>query len=270
MRKALLSGFIFISALLYFAPVLLTLTGSLMTGAEIGEIYESRHMMLRLIPRRITLEQYYSVLVASGEYVALFFRSLLLCSVITLLTVLVSTVSAYLFAKISFFGRDALFFVYIVVMLMPFQVTLLPNYILSKWLNIYDTWWSLVIPAVFSPLSVFLLRQFIINITDETLESAVLDTASPVVVLKNIVIPAIWPGILALVALQFAESWNMVEQPMILLETPAKYPLSLALNELIAADLSFAFAGAVIYMAPIVILFGLFKEELFDLRIEIR
>jgi multiple sugar transport system permease protein len=148
-------------------------------------------------------------------------------------------------------------------MMMPFQVTLLPNYIQARFLGIYDTYWAIILPGVFAPFGVFLLRQFMRYIPDEFIEAVSLESQSVADILRIAIIPALKPGIIALAVLSFAESWNMVEQPLVLMEDSLRYPLSIALNSIIERSTNVAFAGSVIFMIPIVILYCYFDEHIF-------
>ena len=93
-------------------------------------------------------------------------------------TIMISIMAAYVFSKVEFWGRDFLFYLYIIVMMMPFQVTLLPQYIVSKKLEIYDTHLSLILPGIFAPFAVFLLTQVMKSVDNENIEGARLDTGS--------------------------------------------------------------------------------------------
>lgn len=264
MRRTIKYLLISILTLIFITPVLATLTNSFMTGTEISQNYliidENRGSIIAFIPSRVTLNQYYTVLVEKYRYINMFWNSVKLSISITLLHIIVSIITAYVFAKVEFKGRDSLFFIYIVVMMMPFQVTLLPNYIQARTLNILNTYWAIICPGVFAPFGVFLLRQFMKYIPAQMIEAVSLESNRIMDILITAVIPYIKPGIIALLVLSFAENWNMVEQPLVLLDDRLKYPLSLALNSIIKKSSEVAFAGSVIYMIPIVILYFYFEE----------
>lgn len=251
-----------VGAMTFLFPVAMTMAASLMTGSEVTSLFSEQRVALRFLPIRASLSQYVHLLLETSEFLGSFWNSVLLAGGITLGAIAISLITAYFFAKARFPGRDALFFIYIIVMIMPFQVTLLPNYMFAKWTGLYNTRWALILPAWFSPQGTFLLKQFIMSLPDEIMEAAVLETNSVIAILTRIVAPAIWPGIMALMLITFAESWNMVEQPLILLESTSKYPLSLILGSLQGDDLTIVFAGSVLYMVPVVILYTAFHEQL--------
>ncbi|MEF9895210.1 MAG: carbohydrate ABC transporter permease [Clostridia bacterium] len=264
MKKALRMALLIVLAAVFLSPVVITLTGSFMGQAELGQVFSGKTASLRLIPRKATLNGYCELLFAGGKYLGMFWNSVLLAAAISLGSTVVGLVVGYVLAKRKFRGRDALRFLYIVMMMMPFQVTLLPNYIMLKQMSLYNTNWALILPGVFAPFGVFLMSQFIRSMSDEMIEAATLETNSPIKVLAHIVAPMVYPGLLALFLLSFADAWNMVEQPLILLQDTWKYPLSLALNNMREGDMSISFAGAVLYMLPVVFLYRIFEEELIE------
>ncbi len=247
-------------------PVLVTFTNSFMTGTEISQSYvnidEKSGSTITIIPAKVTLNQYYILLIEKYRYINMFWNSVKLSVSITFLHVIISIITAYAFAKLEFKGRDLIFFIYIVVMMMPFQVTLLPNYIQARNLKILNTYWAIICPGVFAPFGVFLLRQFMKYVPDQMIEAVTLESSSVKDVLFTAIIPNVKPGIIALIVLSFAENWNMVEQPLILLDDQLKYPLSLALNSIVERSVDIAFAGSVLYMIPIIIMYFYFEEHI--------
>jgi len=251
----------------FLLPVVATITNSFMTGTEIRALYspdsdskDKEKSGITLIPGKLALDQYYDLLLDNYEYINKFWNSVKLSVSITLLHVILSIITAFVFAKLEFKGRDTIFFFFIVVMMMPFQVTLLPNYIQAKFLHTYNTYFAIILPGIFAPFGVFLLRQFMKYIPDEFMEAVALESNSVWDTLRIGIIPAVKPGIIALIVLTFAENWNMVEQPLVLLEDNLKYPLSVSLNSIIGASSNIAFAGSVVYMIPIIILYFYFEE----------
>lgn len=175
----------------------------------------------------------------------------------------VSVFAAYVFAKVRFRGRDFIFYFYIIVMMMPFQVTLLPQYIISKTFSIYDTPLALILPGVFSPFTVFLLTQIMKSMPDDMIEAARLDTSSTLVIVTRIIIPAIKPGIICAFVLAFAEQWNAVAEPLVLMETHEKFPLAVFLNQVSANDALALTAVALFAVIPF-LLFSLFEAQVIE------
>lgn len=243
MKKKIGTGILVLMALLYLAPVFFTLIKSL--GYE-----ESR----------LTLRQYLEFLTTNYTAMHYFWNSALYATVITVLCLVISFPLGFLFAKVRFKGRDTLFFIYVLVMLLPFQATLLPNYIGLREMGLLETRAALILPMLFSPFAVFLLRQFMVGIPQEQLEYTMLETGSVLRMLIHVVLPQTKDALLALAILIFCENWNMVEQVVIFLPEQAElWPLSVMLTKL-PEDV--VYAGAVIYMYPVLILFLCFRNTL--------
>ena len=192
-------------------------------------------------------------------YLRLFCNSLLIAAVGALGNVVVSVLAAYVFAKVKFYGSGVLFFVYIVVMMMPFQVTLLPQYIVSRDWGIYDTPAALILPGVFSAFGTFILTQILKTQPDEMIEAAKLETGSTLLLLWHVIIPNLRGGIVCLFVLQFTELWNMVAEPLVLMETELKLPLAAMLTY---RDEPVALSATVVFLVLPLMLYLLFSDVL--------
>lgn len=255
-------------ALLFLLPLLLTVSNSFMSEGEIinnygtilsGEegvqVAADGYANLKLIPDMVTVRQYYRVLIKESQYLFMFWNSVFLVGAIMLGQILVASLAAFAFAKIEFRWRDQLFFVYILVMLMPYQVTLVPNYLVADWLQLIDKAGSIIFPGIFSAFGVFLLRQFMVSIPKQYIEAARIDGAGYFTIFWRIVLPMSRNAIAALAILVFMDNWNMVEQPLIFLQSAFKQPLSLFLAQVNLKDMGIAFAAATIYMIPALLIF---------------
>jgi multiple sugar transport system permease protein len=207
-----------------------------------------------------SLGQYGELLITDYTFLKYFWNSTFYSLGITAVSIILSFPTGFLFAKVRFPKRDALFFVYVIVMMLPFQATLLPNYIQLRDFGLLDTPLALVLPLAFSPFAVFLFRQFIKSVPTEFLESALLDTSSAVKILMYVVLPQIRSATAALAVLVFCESWNMVEPVLIFAaQNPDIHPLSVRLSDL---PQPVSFSAAMVYMIPVLFLFLIFKEAL--------
>ena len=148
-----------------------------------------------------------------------------------------------------------LFFFYIILMLMPFQVTLVPNYLVAEWTHLLNTRWSIILPGIFAPFSVFLLTKFMRRIPVSLIEAAKLDGAGEWKIFSRICIPMCHSALYSIVILVFIDYWNMVEQPIVLLSDAEKQPLSVFLSQINSGEVGLAFAVATIYMVPTLLLF---------------
>ncbi|MBO7743017.1 carbohydrate ABC transporter permease [Paenibacillus sp. MWE-103] len=261
-------------ALLMLFPVVLTCADSFMSGMEIGIDYgsvgqteagqpgrEARFANVKLVPDQASLEHYRKLLIDTPDYLKLFWNSAGLVAPIIAGQTAAAACAAYALAKLRFRGRESLFLAYLLTMLMPFQVTLVPNYIMADQLGLMNSRGAIILPGIFAAFGVFMLRQFMLHIPYAYIEAAKIDGAGHVRIFGSIILPMVKPGIAALVILLFVDYWNMVEQPLVFLQDPFKQPLSVFLAQL-SADKGIAFAASVVYMAPMVLLF-LYAETYF-------
>ncbi len=230
-------------SLLFVFPVVMTLINSLRYGESV-----------------ITLRQYWELFVTNFTYLDYFWNSVIYASLTTAVCIIISLPLGFVFAKIPFKGRDTIFFIFILVMMLPFQATMLPNYIQLRDFHMLNTPMALTIPMMFTPFAAFLFRQFIKNVPNELIDCTALETSSVIKTFRYAIIPQIKPAIVSVAILIFCESWNMVDQAIIFsMENDDILPLSVMLSE-IPADVSYA--GGAVYMLPIIMLFVLFRETL--------
>ena len=254
-------------AVAFLLPTVLTFTNSFMTQSGIaanygkvfssvsGNAYISETVNLKFIPDKVSLSQYITVLFKSPDYLLKFWNSVILVVPIVVLQVGVASITAYGFTRWRGKVRSFLFFFYVILMLMPYQVTLVPNYLVSQWLGILNTRWAIIFPGMFAPFSVFLLTKFMRRIPASLIEAAKLDGSSEWQIFKDICLPQCRSALYSIAILVFIDYWNMVEQPIILLEDASKHPLSVYLSTINANEVGLAFAIATIYMVPCILLF---------------
>ena len=261
-------------AILFLMPIILTITNSFMsaseinanygsifaTGAKGGKVFVSKAVNLKLIPDMITFAQYYTVLFKSPEYLFKFWNSVIYVGPIVAVQLIIATFAAYGFSRYDGKAKKAIFFSYIIVMLMPYQVTLVPNFLVSKALGIYGTRWAILLPGFFSPFAVYLLTKFMKRIPTEVIEAGTIDGASEWMIFSRICLPLCKGGIASIAILIFFDYWNMVEQPLILLPDSDMHPLSVFLSRINTGEISLAFVVAVIYLIPPLLIF-LYGED---------
>ena len=160
--------------------------------------------------------------------------------------------------------REIIFFLYIILMLMPYQVTLVPNYLVSNWLHILDTYWAIWLPGIFSPFAVYLLTKYMRRIPVSLIEAAKIDGAGEWQIFRKICYPLCKGCMCSVAILIFIDYWNMVEQPLILLSNAEKHPLSVFLSKINEGEVGLAFAVATIYMIPSLLVFFYGEEYLVE------
>lgn len=266
-----------IFAILFLLPTVLTITNSFMSESEIkanygviydsndsGSSYISEKVNLKFIPDKVTFSQYITALIKSPDYLLKFWNSAILVVPIVLLQVAIAALAAYSFTRYRGKAKSFLFFFYVILMLMPYQVTLVPNYLVSDWLGILNTRWAIILPGAFAPFSVFLLTKFMRRIPTSLIEAAKLDGAGEWQIFSKICLPQCRSALYSIAILVFIDYWNMVEQPLILLPDSTMQPLSVFLSQINAGEIGLAFAVAVIYMVPSLLLFLHGEEALVE------
>ncbi|MEG1458373.1 MAG: carbohydrate ABC transporter permease, partial [Acetivibrio sp.] len=201
-RTLIAAGF----AVLFLMPTILTMANSFMSATEIkanyGAIldnasdkkdgkktYISEKVNLKFIPDMVSFSQYITVLFKSPEYLLKFWNSVILVAPIVIFQLLIASGAAYSFTRFRGRLKEIIFFVYIILMLMPYQVTLVPNFLVSKWLGIIDTRWAILLPGFFAPFSVFLLTKFMRRIPASLIESAEIDGAGEWQIFSKVCVP---------------------------------------------------------------------------------
>ncbi|MGG4106378.1 carbohydrate ABC transporter permease [Paenibacillus lautus] len=273
--KLVLTLLLGLLAVVMLVPILLTYTNSLMTEQEIGRNYDLLGQMidvakggkdafvnLKIIPDWLSFGQYAEVLVLTTKFLRMFWNSVALVVPIVAGQAVVASLAAYAFAKLRFIGRDKLFMLYLMTMLMPFQVTLVPNYIVIDKLGLMNHTAAIILPGIFGAFGVFMMRQFMAHIPGAYSEAAMMDGGGAWVIFWRIILPLAKPGLAALTVLLFVDYWNMIEQPLIFLQDSYKQPLSLYLAQINKDALGIGFAASALYMAPMILLF-LYAESYF-------
>jgi multiple sugar transport system permease protein len=259
-----------ILALISILPLLLAFVNSFMSESEITAHYGTitalnkakdnvselkGYASIKLIPDVVTLRQYYEILIKKPQYLLMFWNSVKIVVPVILGQLVSASMAAYAFAKLKFRGKNIIISIYIIVMMMPFQVTLVPNYLVADKLGLIGDYSSIILPGIFSAFGVFLLKQHIEEIPHSYIEAARVDGANQWDTFRLVIIPMSKTGLWALVILLFIDYWNMVEQPLIFLKEAIKMPLSIFLSNINDGERGVAFASSTLYMLPMVLIF---------------
>lgn len=217
-----------------------------------------------LRPEGITFHSYYNVFLGQSQYLLRFWQSLLMCVCIAGGQLFVSVLAGYGFAKCQFKGRDTLFYVLMILMILPVQVTLVPNYLMLDKLKLLNSYAALILPAIFAPLGTFILRQSFRSISDSVIDAAKLDGCGIPKLLTRIAVPMNLSGLVCVLLLSFLDAWNMVEQPIAYLKEFERYPISVALAYVPPADNAIQLVCCVLVILPPLFLFACFNRELVE------
>lgn len=250
-------------------PALFILLGSLMGEAELagnlaGILDKSidSYVSWSLLPKEGSVESYRQLMLFEPGFFVLFWNTVKICAGVIIGQLLIAVPAAWGFAMYDFPLKKMLFMLYIIFMMLPFQVLMLPEYMVLSRLRLIDTLWAVILPGAFSTFPVFIIYNFFKGIPEQEIEAARLDGAGEFRIFLSIGIPAGRSGIAAAMILQFLEYWNIVEQPMIFLDSEEKLPLSLYLPHISMENAGIAFAAAFLSLIPSVLIFRLGQESL--------
>ena len=238
-------------AVLTLAPLAWMVSASFMPAGEAAAFPP------RLLPSDPTLEHYRDLFTRLdvGRYAL---NSALLATVVTALSTFVNAAAGYAFAKFRFRGRDPLFRMLLAALVVPAQVAMLPLFLLLKELGLINTYAGIVVPGIASVFGIFLVRQFATSLPDDLLDAARVDGASEAWVFFRVVLPLLKPVLVTLALFTFMGVWNDFMWPLIVLTDDSLYTLPVALANLLgehAQDPELMMAGAVLTVAPVLILF---------------
>lgn len=257
------AGFLPLVALtaLTVAPLLFLLSGSIMGEMELRECLGSvswgteGFAAWHLLPLYPTLRHLVELMLDSPEFFQMFWNTVKITVGILLGQLIVGVPAAWGLARYPFPGRRAVYFLYVVLMVMPFQVTMLSQYLVLRQLSLLDTLWAIILPGMFSTFSVFIMYRFFEGIPEPLLEAARMDGAGEFLIFWKIGIPLGANGILSAMTLQFLECWGMIEQPMTYLRDKSLWPLSLYLPEIGPEQAGFAFCASLVALLPALLVF---------------
>lgn len=264
---------ILLFALVTIIPICFLIAGSLMGEDELilklGAILESGdcYAELALLPTYPTIKAYIEILLDTQEFFVMFWNSVKITTGILAGQLIFGTLAAWGFAKWDFPMRKALLWLYIMLMLMPFQVLMLSDYLVLKQLNLLNNHWGLIFQCGFSTFPVFIMYRFFCGIPDELIEAAKLDGANAMKLFYYIGLPLGKSGVFSALILGLLESWSMIEQPMTFLKTKSLWPLSILLPEIRTGSIGFAFGVSVLTFIPALLVF-LFGQEYLEQGIE--
>ncbi len=254
---------------IFFAfPIFLNLVGSFISkdviqeaffDLEIGKFVDFNDFIGAL-----SLEQYKIILFMTPNYLLRFWNSVFLVSPIVFFQLIIALFTAYGFCRVKGKLSAILFFLYIVLMMMPYQVTVIPNYIAMKELHLTETNWSIWLPGIFSPFSVYLLTKYMKRIPKDLFDAARVDGAGEIRIAVSLVFPICKGHIVACGLLVLFDYWNMVELPLVMFSDAFDYPLSVYLSKVQEKEAGLSFAAAIIYLIPVLLVFLAGEEELVE------
>lgn len=211
----------------------------------------------RFIPDEFTFVQY-ERLFERMSIARNFINSLVLSILVTLISLTLNSMAGFAFAKYRFRGKDKLFNLLLSSMIIPAQVTMLPLFLMLKWMGFINTYMAIIIPGLANIFGIFLIRQYCISIPDSIIEAARIDGANDFLIYRKIILPLLTPALATLAIFTFLGTWNDFLWPLIVMTDDTMYTLPVALANLMlehTKNPELMMAGSVITILPVIIIF---------------
>lgn len=273
LQRGVSASLLLLPGILVVLPVVLLVTGSAMDQYELEELLKPifrekgageafQFITWRLVPDFPSFANYGKLLFLSPQFFVLFWNSVKMVLLILAGQLLIGVPAAWAFAAYQNRFGKLLFTLYVVLMLLPFQVTMLSSYLVLNGFSLLNTHTAVILPAVFSTFPVFLCYGGFRGIPMQLFEAARVDGATEMFIFFKIGLPLGKSGILSALVLGFLEYWNMMEQPMAFLDDKSLWPLSLYLPEITWERAGFAFCASIITLIPAAFVFVLGQDYL--------
>lgn len=238
-------------ALVFAVPLMWLLLSSFMTNAQINKFPPT------IIPDSLHLDGYRYVL-HNALFPRWFLNSTIVALVVVLGNLVFGTLAGYAFARMRFFGSKTVLTLMLGTLVIPFQITMIPSFLLLKWLGLIDTLGAIIVPSLVTPFAVFLLRQFFLSLPREIEEAAWIDGCSRLRTLWTIVVPLARPALGTVAVLTFLVTWNDLAWPLIVINSDHNYTLQLGLTTFQGqhrTEWAAVMAGNMITVLPVVVAF---------------
>lgn len=261
-------GFIF-SRVIIYSILLLGCTFTLMpflwmVSTSFKSATEIVKLPPTLIPEKITLQSYQTIFNDPRVPLARFYlNSIIVTASVVLMVLFTSSLAGYVFAKYQFFGKNVVFTLLLASMMIPFQVMMIPLYLILVRLKITDSLLGLIVPGATSAFGIFLMRQFIESIPSELIDAARIDGASEFGIYSRIILPQMSAALATLGIFQFMGTWNDYLWPLIVITTTEKRTLPIMLtwyNSQHGARFDLTMAASVLVVLPVLVVYFLFQR----------
>jgi multiple sugar transport system permease protein len=249
--------FVFIGAGIMFTPYLWMILSSLKSNMEILS------GSTNIFPEKITLDGYKTVF-QDAPFIRWLINSLITSTFITLATVLTSALAGYIFGKFKFKGQKLSFLLILATMMVPFQVLMIPRYLIVSDLGLINNLMALIVPNLISGFGIFLIKQFVESIPNDLIEAARIDGAGEFRTFWSLILPQIKPALSAVGIFTFMGAWNDYLWPLIVLNDLNKMTVPLALvffNGQHLVNYNVVLSAGVLIMIPVVIVFLIFQRQ---------
>jgi len=250
-KRTLVYAFLIVGLIITLMPFFWMLSTSLKVKSGIFS------MPPQWIPKEITFSHYIK-LFTQANFFRFFLNSFIIAISVTVSSTFINSLAGFAFAKYRFPGRDHIFAILVIALMVPPQVTMIPNFLILKKLGMINSYLGLIVPATASVFAIFLIRQFVYAIPNSLIESARIDGCSEFGIYWRIILPLCKPVLATLAILTFMSSWNSFLWPLVIMIREDMYTLPVALANLngqYTTEYGLLMAGAVVVVIPVIIVF---------------
>lgn len=220
------------------------------------------------IPSSINVvNNFKAVWMKNVPFADIYLNSIKVSIIVTILSLIISTMAAYSFTKLNFRGRNLVFTLLLALMIIPDQATLIPRFMLIRWMGLYDTHAAIILMSMFSIYFTFLLRQFMSGVSNEYLEAARIDGAGHIRTFTSIMLPLCRPVIATVAIIKFIWSWNDYQNPLIFLQSKELYTIPLGMTlfrDDYTTNDAIMMMAAVSAIIPLLIVFVILQKQVID------
>ncbi len=257
-NRALIYLILSVGAIFTLLPFIWIILTSFKTASEIIRVPPT------FLPEKWTLQSYITIFTDPKVPLAVFYaNSLFVTGMRVVLTLFTSSLAGYIFCKYRFWGRNVSFAIILAQMMIPFQVVMIPEYLILVKLRLVDSLWGLIIPSMVDAFGIFMMRQFIETIPNEMIDSGRIDGASEWQIYWGLVLPQLGPALAALGIFTFLAVWNDYLWPLIVITTQEKRTLPLLLNwynTQHGTRYDLTMAASILVMLPVLIAYLIFQR----------
>lgn len=263
MKKKLGIGKVFLYAILVLYAIVTMIPFLWALSSSFKTLEEIVSGTISFLPKHFTLDNYKQIFIEQQLFPRWLFNSVIIAVTVTLLNLLFNSMAGYALARLQFPGKKPLFIVILAVLMIPAQVTMIPNYLILKqlgWLNSYQ---GMIVPTMINATFIFMMRQFFINFPKELEEAAALDGLSRIGTFFRIVLPLARPALAAQAIFVFMGSWNDFMRPLIILSDPELFTLPLGLNSFKGQYISYwnyIMAASMVFTLPVLVIYIFFNR----------
>lgn len=262
LKKVVWTGMFLGISILFFMPLFWMLSSSLKTSPQVFE------EPFKWVTDRLHWENYKVIWTSIDfPFIRLYKNSIFISMVSVVGQILISSMAAYAFSVIEFKGRNFCFILFMITMMIPVQVLIIPRYVLFRSIGIYNTLWSIILPHFFSISSIFLFRQFYLSFPKELLEAAKIDGAGHLLIWSRLMLPLTKNAMISIAVLCFINTWNEYLTPLIFLANQRLYTVPLGIRWYLTntdKDYNLMLAAASSAIIPVVILYAVAQDYFED------